>query len=127
MPTERGKLTAFPTIHRGVSGYAYRVTFTRSYRAPNGERIPANFNGLEARLTIYPANKQGPPLLDVSTTPANSNLYFTLNGPDRVALTWFMPHTEVAALTWKQGWGELALIEGAHRWKWLEGKVVVGD
>ncbi|GIW28211.1 MAG: hypothetical protein KatS3mg070_1574 [Meiothermus sp.] len=68
MPTERGKLTAFPTIHRGVLGYAYRVVFTRSYRSPNGERIPANFNGLEARLTIYPANKQGPPLLDLSTT-----------------------------------------------------------
>lgn len=89
MPTDRGKLTAFPTIHRGIAGYAYRVVFTRSYRAPNGERIPANFNGLEAELKIYPANKQGPPLISLATTPTNSNLFFTLNGADRVALTWF--------------------------------------
>ncbi|MCX7741062.1 MAG: hypothetical protein N2047_08575 [Meiothermus sp.] len=127
MPTDRGKLTAFPTIYRGVAGYSYRVVFTRSYRAPNGERIPANFNGLEARLTIYPANKQGPPLLDLSTSPPNANLFFTLNGANRVALTWFLSSSEVAALTWRQGWGELVLLEGPHRWRWLEGKVVVND
>ncbi len=127
MPTDRGKLTAFPTIHKGVAGYAYRVVFTRSYRAPNGERIPANFNGLEAELKIYPANKQGPPLINLATTPTNPNLFFTLNGADRVALTWFMSSAEVAALTWKQGWAELALLEGSNRWRWLEGKVVVDD
>lgn len=127
MPTDRGKLTAFPTIHRGVSGYAYRVVFTRSYRAPNGERLPVNFNGLEAHLTIYPANKQGPPLVQWSTNPTNPNLFFVLNGTDKVALTWFLSTTEVAGLAWRSGWAEMALIEGSHRWRWLEGKVVVDD
>jgi hypothetical protein len=127
MPTERGKLTAFPIIYRGAAGYAYRVTFSRAYRAPNGTKTPANFNGLEARLTIYPANKQGPPLLDLSTTPINPQLYFIINGADRVALVWFMSHTDVAALTWQQGWGELALIDGSNRWRWLEGRVIVHD
>jgi hypothetical protein len=127
MPTDRGKLTAFPTIHRGLSGYAYRVVFTRSYRAPNGERIPTNFNGLEAHLRIYPANRQGAPLLELSTTPINPNLFFILNGTDRVALVLFFDNTQVAGFTWKQGWAELALLEGSLRWKWLEGKVVVDD
>ncbi|ADH63808.1 hypothetical protein Mesil_1933 [Allomeiothermus silvanus DSM 9946] len=52
MPTDRGRLTAFPTIHRGVSGYAYRVVFSRYYRAPSGERVPANFNGLAPQLSV---------------------------------------------------------------------------
>jgi hypothetical protein len=103
------------------------VVFTRTFRAPNGERIPTNFNGLEAHLRIYPANKQGAPLLELSTTPINPNLFFTLNGTDRVALVLFFDNTQVAGFTWKQGWAELALLEGSLRWRWLEGKVVVDD